>query len=497
MELTEFEKKLQSGEWVGIVEDNADPDLKQRCRIRIPYLHGDNNAIPTENLPWSQPKRDNNGLTFSIPDKNKIVNVTFPTGNLYYPVYNNAQHLNINLQKKIETYSGDDYTNFIALCYNTNAQIYIDNQKGLLIQYKEQQINIHQNGMAFNLEDNSSKMVIGTKNADQELMLGTNFMHFFDTLMSTLQDAYIGNNGAPCIANPNFINVYSQYQSMRKSFLSKHIYAADNDSIESNNITTEEQVGDNYTLNNVSPTLNVVQQPLNPVDQQYIMTSTNSTVPQKRQELGGHIDEELQNNDKNTPVETVNSPSTVSTAPITSVNKPVPDKNISVYVAYSDATRSETAIANKIDNTPDTNTLTSMKHVASNIFDPCYEYMLKKYGIKIKVNSFFRHPNVDYQVQLQAYNAGRSKKVPTLGHSQHCRGEAIDINAGKYNTELFYYIKNNIKYDQMLWEFGTKNAPNWVHVSLTKGSNRNQVARIETGGNFIHPFDYTKPDNIT
>lgn len=137
-----FEEILRNNEFVGIVEDNADPDKKQRCRIRIPYLHGEKKDIPTDSLPWAQPKRDNNGLVFSIPDKNKIVNVTYPSGNLYYPVYENAQHLNLNLQKKVETYSGDDYTSFIALCYNHNTQIFIENEKGLNIIHKFNGINI-------------------------------------------------------------------------------------------------------------------------------------------------------------------------------------------------------------------------------------------------------------------------------------------------------------------------------------------------------------------
>lgn len=492
---TPFEEILKNNEFIGIVEDNADPDKKQRVRVRIPYLHGEARDIPTDSLPWAQPTRDNNGLTFTVPDKNKIVNVTFPSGNLYYPVYNNAQHLNINLQKKVETYSGDDYTSFISLCYNHNTQIFVDNQKGLFIQHKEQMINIHSGGISLDLEDNSSKLVLGDENSDQEAMLGTRWMEWFDTLMQTLLDAYIGNNGAPCIANPNLINVFTQYQSLRKTFLSRHVYVVDNNSVQSNNIETESKIGDNFTINNKLAELTVKNTPLDPVKEQYTLTSTQSTTAQKREEIGNHIDEEIQNNSKNPNIEKVSEVNNKTVPPVTSVNKPVPQDNISVYVTYADATRSQAASAEGLENTPTPEHLDAMKYVAKNVFDPVYEYMLKKYGIKIKVNSFYRNPDVDYKVQLKAVEKGQAKKA-VYGKSQHAKGQAIDIHAGKYNKELFYYIKNNIKFDQLLWEFGTDDKPNWVHVSLKKESNREQIAQMKTGGKFILYKDSTiSPEN--
>ena len=139
---SEFEEKLKNNIFAGIVEDNADPDKKQRCRIRVPYLHGLATDIPTASLPWSHPKRDSNGLAFQVQDLNKVVNVSFPSGNLYFPVYDDAEHLNVNLQKKVESYSGADYTAFIAMLYNHNTQIFVENEKGLNIIHKFNGINI-------------------------------------------------------------------------------------------------------------------------------------------------------------------------------------------------------------------------------------------------------------------------------------------------------------------------------------------------------------------
>ena len=168
---------LHNNQFIGIVEDNVDPDKKQRIKVRIPFLHGEINNIPTDHLPWCHPHRDNNGLTFQVPDKGKIVNVVFPSGNLYFPEYINAQHLNINLQKKVETLSEEDYVKFISLCYNHNTQIFVDNQKGLNIIHKFNGINITKDFIAANLKDNQSSLFLGDDKAAQELVLGTKWIH--------------------------------------------------------------------------------------------------------------------------------------------------------------------------------------------------------------------------------------------------------------------------------------------------------------------------------
>jgi len=252
-----FSELILHNEFLGIVEDNEDPDKKQRVRIRVPYLHGEKSEIPTSALPWAQPSRDNNGLSFQVPDKNKMVNVTFPSGNLYYPVYVNAQHSNINLQKKVETYSGDEYTSFIALCYNHNTQIFIENEKGLNIIHKFNGVNITKEQIAINLKDNQSTLYLGDDKAAQELMLGSNWMEWFDTLMQTLMNAYIGNNGAPCIANPDLINVFTQYQAKRSTFLSQHIYAIENNKIRSKDFEVNSQIGDMIQQSNKPKGLDV------------------------------------------------------------------------------------------------------------------------------------------------------------------------------------------------------------------------------------------------
>lgn len=465
--MSELEEILKYGSFVGIVEENEDPDKKQRVRIRIPFLHGKSTEIPTEALPWAQPFRDMNGLTCVIPDKAKIVNVTFPWGNAYYPVYNSAEHLNINLQKKLEEYSGEDYTNFIALLYNHNTQIYVDNKQGLFIQHKEQQINLHEGGISLNLEDNNSLLALGDSSASQEALLATHFMEWFDTLMLTLMDAYIGNLGAPVIANPNLINVYSQYNSLRDTFLSKHVYITDNNKIDTNNIISEKQIGDKYESINKEKQLD-----FNKSDIKYdpnINTKENDEVKPikiKREERAYHNICETKSNPI-TPVKESQIPDTLN-------NTYIKSDMVSKYVSYKRAIYSGTAVQNKLDNTPTDLHLENIKYTASTIFDKTYEYFLKTYNTELQLNSCYRSINVDWALKNGNTPIPNDFKL----RSQHASGQAMDLTLidKKLNIHLYYYLKNNFSYDQIIWEKGDNNSPQWVHISIVKNEPGRKMA---------------------
>jgi hypothetical protein len=246
--MTEFEEILSKGEFVGIVEDNNDPDKKQRVRIRIPYLHGSVENIPTDALPWSQPFRDNDGLIFSIPEINKVINVRFPTGNLYYSMYINAQHLNINLQKKIEEMDGNDYSSFIALCYNFNTQIFISAKEGLNIIHNKSGLIIKSDGdITTRLNGNNSSYKIGDDEANQALLLSNNFFDWFDTLMNELTAPYIGNSGVDVVIKPGLANVLAKYKGLKAKFMSKNAFVCDNGTISQNDIKTQISIGDTFT----------------------------------------------------------------------------------------------------------------------------------------------------------------------------------------------------------------------------------------------------------
>ena len=137
---------------------------------------------------------------------------------------------------------------------------------------------------------------------------------------------------------------------------------------------------------------------------------------------------------------------------------------ISKHISYKEGVYSITATRRGIDNTPNDEQLKNMELVAEEVFEPLRTYV----GGPIKINSFFRCPELNTAI-------GGSHK------SQHCKGQAIDID-DKYgrmtNAEMFRWIKENLEFDQMIWEFGDDDNPDWVHVSFVSPSeNRNRCLR--------------------
>lgn len=141
-------------------------------------------------------------------------------------------------------------------------------------------------------------------------------------------------------------------------------------------------------------------------------------------------------------------------------------EKISKHISYKEAVKSNTAMRLNIDNTPGAYEITNMNGIAHNIFEPLREWV----GGPIKINSFFRC------VELNKAIGGSSK-------SQHCQGRAIDIDdtyGHKTNAEMYEWVKENLDFDQMIWEFGTEKNPDWVHISyVSPNENRNRCLKAE------------------
>ena len=137
---------------------------------------------------------------------------------------------------------------------------------------------------------------------------------------------------------------------------------------------------------------------------------------------------------------------------------------ISNNISYAEAIHSNTAKRKGIDNTPNPTQVENMRITAEKIFQPLREWV----GGPIKINSFFRSPELNEAI-------GGSKT------SQHCKGQAIDIDdvyGYKTNAEMYRWIKENLNFDQMIWEFGTDMNPNWVHISyVSEEDNRNRCLK--------------------
>ena len=149
---------------------------------------------------------------------------------------------------------------------------------------------------------------------------------------------------------------------------------------------------------------------------------------------------------------------------------------ISKHISYKEGTYSQTALRRGLDNTPNEEQLKCMKEVAENLFEPLREWV----GGPIKINSFFRGEPVNTAI-------GGSK------YSQHMKGQAMDIDdtfGHKTNAEMYHYIKDNLDFDQLIWEFGDDNNPNWVHVSyVTHRENRKKLTiakKVNGKTKYIH-----------
>jgi hypothetical protein len=139
---------------------------------------------------------------------------------------------------------------------------------------------------------------------------------------------------------------------------------------------------------------------------------------------------------------------------------------LSKNISMREATESYTAKRLGINNIPSDYQLTNMAGVAENIFEPLRKWV----DGPIKINSFFRSPELNKAI------GGSSK-------SQHCEGRAIDIDdvyGYKTNAEMYTWIKENLDFDQIIWEFGTDKNPDWVHVSyVSPDENRMRCLKAE------------------
>lgn len=130
-----------------------------------------------------------------------------------------------------------------------------------------------------------------------------------------------------------------------------------------------------------------------------------------------------------------------------------------IYFTLQELTKSNTAIAKKLDNTPDEQAIKNLNTLVDNVLDP----LRKLYGKPIIVTSGYRSPEVNRSV-----NGATS--------SQHALGEAVDISVGskEENKKLFSLIKDNLSFDQLINEHDYS----WVHVSYREGRLRKQILNI-------------------
>ena len=150
---------------------------------------------------------------------------------------------------------------------------------------------------------------------------------------------------------------------------------------------------------------------------------------------------------------------------------------LSAHFDLAEFTRSESAKREGLDNTPTPEHLENIKTLCEKVLEP----IRLKFG-PINISS-------GYRGKLLNHFIGGSVS------SDHCVGRAADIGmddmgTGVTNTEIFNYIKDNLDYDQLIWEFGNDAKPDWVHVGYRGKDNRKQTLRATKVNGKAHYAPY-------
>tara|TARA_R110000822_G_scaffold401_10_gene1820 strand:- start:4451 stop:4927 length:477 start_codon:yes stop_codon:yes gene_type:complete len=139
--------------------------------------------------------------------------------------------------------------------------------------------------------------------------------------------------------------------------------------------------------------------------------------------------------------------------------------NLSKNLSLTEATKSHTAKRHGLANQPVLSIINNLRLVAENVFQPLRDAV----KVPIAVTSGYR------SVPL-------NKLVGGARNSQHSTGHALDLDAhvhgGVTNKELFEYVRDYLCFDQLIWEYGTDEEPDWIHVSYVSDSqNRCRVLK--------------------
>ena len=139
---------------------------------------------------------------------------------------------------------------------------------------------------------------------------------------------------------------------------------------------------------------------------------------------------------------------------------------LSKNLSLNEVTKSTTALRRGINNTPTEEHIENLKYVAEKVFQPIREH----FGVPIYISSGYRS---------QALN----EAIGGSPRSFHSHGMALDLdqdgrNKRVSNADVFYYIKNNLPYTELIWEFGDETNPNWVHVAIAPGRENEKNTKI-------------------
>lgn len=269
--------------YIGVVIDVNDPDKMGRVKIRVMGVYEE---YPEDDIPWANPWKDLSGGEFDIPEKGKVVTVVFD--NEERPEFIYANNYNINLENKLKTLSEDGYLSFKSLIFDHKTQIYVNDDEGLKIDYKYNNINLKEESIDINLKDNNTTLNLGDQTADQQAILGNHFFDWLDKFLDNLQTGLLAA-GSPVLVAPNLMKDILDFKILKDlKYLSHHVNIVDNNKITTVRNTKREndsQYGDNWTStvweNNLTENKKDNFNPSNDMNSKFEEDTTESNVPKQ------------------------------------------------------------------------------------------------------------------------------------------------------------------------------------------------------------------------
>lgn len=137
--------------------------------------------------------------------------------------------------------------------------------------------------------------------------------------------------------------------------------------------------------------------------------------------------------------------------------------NLSEHFTLSEFTRSSTATARGIDNTPSEAVITNLRTLCREVLEPLRRHLDQP----VIISSGYRCPSLN-------------KVVGGVRNSQHMKGEAADLRIPSLSEgrEWMEWIIDNLAFDQCIMEH-RKNKDNttthWIHISYSSTHNRQCV----------------------
>lgn len=152
---------------------------------------------------------------------------------------------------------------------------------------------------------------------------------------------------------------------------------------------------------------------------------------------------------------------------------------LSEHLSLAEVTISETAKRHGISNQPTAEHIENLKILTAEVF----EKIRTHFRCPIHVSSGYR------SAELNAATPGSSKT------SDHSFGRALDLDQdghaqGVTNNDVFHFIKDNLKFKQLIAEYPVDGKPGWVHVSYDKNNLKNEILICvkQNGGPHYLPY---------